>query len=236
MKVYLKILSLVLVSALLFSMVACSASNATADQTKNDSDSLINTENTESNTENTNTGTEESKENENNEDVTFVPVENTDSYTAVENVNMQSSTDSFNLLETTYAVEDKFVYTATVSFESGVASGLAFGAEDNSHYWVFNVDREANRVKLLYFTVEEGKTKAVELLTDYFIGNDKMTDSERRLVGSKVATVEKVQLKVVITPEDDGVYAEFYADNIRRFGIENTINLNDFEEDRKSVV
>ena len=67
MKVYLKILSLVLVSALLFSMVACSASNATADQTKNDSDSLINTENTESNTENTNTGTEESKENENNE-------------------------------------------------------------------------------------------------------------------------------------------------------------------------
>ena len=230
MKVYLKILSLVLVSALLFSMVACSASNATADQTKNDSDSLINTENTESNTENTNTGTEESKENENNEDVTFVPVENTDSYTAVENVNMQSSTDSFNLLETTYAVEDKFVYTATVSFESGVASGLAFGAEDNSHYWVFNVDREANRVKLLYFTVEEGKTKAVELLTDYFIGNDKMTDSERRLVGSKVATVEKVQLKVVITPEDDGVYAEFYADNIRRFGIDNTINLNDFED------
>ena len=144
-------------------------------------------------------------------------------------IRMESSTDDFTLLETEYGAEDKFVYTATVSFERGVASGLAFGSEDGSHYWVFNVDREANRVKLLYFTIEDGKTKAVELLTDYFIGNDKMTDSERRLVGSKVATVEKVQLKVVVTPEEDAVYAEFYADNIRRFGIDNTIDLNSLE-------
>ena len=118
---------------------------------------------------------------------------------------------------------------ATVSFENGVAAGLVFGAEDGSHYWVFNVDRGANLVKLLYFTVVDGKTQAVELLTDYFIGNDKMTDSERRLVGSKVATLDKVQLKVVITPEAEGVYAEFYADNIRRFGIDNTIELNSLE-------
>ena len=53
-----------------------------------------------------------------------------------------------------------------------------------------------------------------------------MTDSERRLVGSRVATLDKVQLKVIITPEADGVYAEFYADNIRRFGVDNTIELN----------
>ena len=144
-------------------------------------------------------------------------------------IRMESSTDDFTLLETEYGAEDKFVYTATVSFERGVAAGLAFGSEDGSHYWVFNVDREANRVKLLYFTIEDGKTKAVELLTDYFIGNDKMTDSERRLVGSRVATVEKVQLKVVITPEEDAVYAEFYADNIRRFGIDNKIDLNSLE-------
>ena len=144
-------------------------------------------------------------------------------------VSMESKTDSFTLSEIAYAVEDKFVFTATVSFENGVAAGLVFGAEDGSHYWVFNVDREANLVKLLYFTVEDGKTKAVELLTDYFIGNDKMTESERRLVGSKVATLDKVQLKVVITPEADGVYAEFYADNIRRFGIDNTIELNSLE-------
>ena len=144
-------------------------------------------------------------------------------------ISMESKIDSFSLTEVTYSAEDKFVFTATVAFENGVAAGLIFGAEDGSHYWVFNVDREANLVKLLYFTVEDGKTKAVELLTDYFIGNDKMTESERRLVGSKVATVDKVQLKVVITPEADGVYAEFYADNIRRFGIDNTIELNSLE-------
>ena len=128
------------------------------------------------------------------------------------------------------ASSDKFVYTATVSFENGVAAGLAFGSEDGSHYWVFNVDRQANRVKLIYFTEKDGETKAVELLTDYFIGNDKMTDSERRLVGSKVATIDKVQLKVIITPGENEVNAEFYADNIRRFGIDNTIDLNTLEK------
>ena len=146
-----------------------------------------------------------------------------------DNVTMESATDSFSLSETAYEANEKFVYTATVAFERGVASGLAFGSEEDSHYWVFNIDREVNRVKLLYFTVENGETKAVELLTDYFIGNDKMTDSERRIVGAKVATVDKVQLKVIITPEEDGVYAEFYADNIRRFGIDNTIELNSLE-------
>ena len=141
-------------------------------------------------------------------------------------VSMESSIDKFTLSEITYGAEDKFVYTATVSFENGVAAGLVFGAEDGSHYWVFNVDRQANRVKLLYFTVEDGQTSAVEVLTDYFIGNDKMTESENRLVAPKVATIDKVQLKVIITPDDTGVYAEFYADNIRRFGIDNTIDLN----------
>ncbi len=143
-----------------------------------------------------------------------------------DDVIMESQADSFSLSEITYGAGDKFVFTATASFERGTAAALVFGAEDNSHYWVFNVDRAANRVKLIYFAVEDGEIKATELLTDYFIGNDKMTESERQLVGSKVATLDKVQLKVVITPEADGVYAEFYADNIRRFGIDNTIELN----------
>ena len=159
-----------------------------------------------------------------NDSVTFL--DTTNNTPIVNAVNMESKTDSFTLSEINYTSNDKFVYTATVSFDNGVAAGLVFGAEDGSHYWVFNVDRESNRVKLIYFTVEDGETKAVELLTDYFIGNDKMTDSERHLVGSKVATIDKVQLKVVITPESEGVYAEFYADNIRRFGIDNTIELN----------
>ena len=201
MKNLLRILSLALVGVMCLTCVACAIPNDTTSPTVSKEDKK--------------------------DDVIFY--DSTDIETTNQTVSMESTTDSFTLSETTYGVDDKFVYTATVSFERGVAAGLAFGAEDGSHYWVFNVDREANRVKLLYFIVEDGKTSAVELLTDYFIGNDKMTDSERRLVGSKVANVDKVQLKVVITPEADGVYAEFYADNIRRFGIDNTIELNSLE-------
>ena len=229
MKVYLKFLSLALVFALSFSMVACFATNNETNKSKGDSDSQLGTE-IEGITEIPDTDSADTKNDADEGGVIFTPVESTDNYTSVDNVNMQSSKDSFSLLENSYSAEDKFVYTATASFESGVASGIVFGAEDESHYWVFNIDREANLVKLLYFTVIDGKTQAVELLTDYFIGNDKMTESERRLVSSKVATIDRVQLKVVVTPEEDGVYAEFYADNIRRFGIDNTINLNDFED------
>ena len=145
-----------------------------------------------------------------------------------EGTSMESNTDSFLLEETSLEKTDKFVYTATVSFERGVAAGLVFGAEDQDRYWVFNVDREANLVKLIYFGKNDLNTIIpTELLTDYFIGNDKMTDSERRLVGDKVKNIDKVQLKVVITPEDDGVYAEFYADNIRRFGVDRVIKLDE---------
>ena len=223
-----KIISLVLVAVMSFSLVACSFSKDSTDTTVEDGGTVDNTDNTTS-SGTTPGGTTDNEVNEDNknDDVIFSDVTSYD--TTANNVSMESSVDSFNLSETTYGAEDKFVYTATVSFENGVAAGLAFGAEDDSHYWVFNVDRAANLVKLLYFTVADGKTSAVELLTDYFIGNDKMTDSERRLVGSKVATIDKVQLKVVITPEEDGVYAEFYADNIRRFGIDKTIELNSLE-------
>ena len=141
-------------------------------------------------------------------------------------VSLESATDIFVLDEKTYDADDKFVYTATASFENGQAVGLVFGAEEGNHYWVFNMDRYENRVKLIYFAVEGETIKATELLTDYFIGNDKMTDSERRLVGNRLRDLSGVQLKVVITPEDDKVYAEFYADNIRRFGIDKKIDLN----------
>ena len=198
MKNLLRILSLALVAAMCFTFVACAVPKASTSLTEDG-------------------GLKK-------DDVTFF--DSTENETTGQTVAMESKSDSFTLSETTYGADEKFVYTATVSFASGVAAGLAFGAEDGSHYWVYNVDREANRVKLIYFTVEDGKVSAVELLTDYFIGNDKMTDSERRLVGSRVATLDKVQLKVIITPENDGVYAEFYADNIRRFGIDNTIELN----------
>ena len=238
MKVYLKILSLILVVALSFSIVACSHDNATNDKPGNvedNNDGSAAPEGSDTNQNNTNNETqppvnnEGDKDNTKDDEVIFTPVEDDNDYTTVDNVSMESNTDKFELLDNSYAADESFVYTATASFESGVASGIVFGAEDGNHYWVFNIDREANLVKLLYFTVEDGKTRAFELLTDYFIGNDKMTESERRLVAPKVASIDKVQLKVVITPEEDGVYAEFYADNIRRFGIDNVIDLNSFE-------
>ena len=221
-----KIISLLLVAVMTLSFVACSFSQDTTDNTVDaeDENKNITVYNP---TDKSSTDNKVSTESNNN-DFIFSDVTHYDTTDVF--VNMESKSDSFDLSEKAYGAEDKFVYTATVSFDSGVAAGLAFGAEDGSHYWVFNVDREANRVKLLYFTVEGGKTSAVELLTDYFIGNDKMTDSEKRLVGDKVKGVDKVQLKVVITPEEDAVYAEFYADNIRRFGIDNTIDLNTFED------
>ncbi len=224
MKNWYKFICLALVAIMSFSFVACSFSGGTnaneiGEGGKNNGSSLSGTTNSTTSNGVNKDGT--------NDDLIFSDV--TKYETTNQSVNMESDVDSFTLLETAYGKDEKFVYTATVSFERGVAAGLAFGSEDGSHYWVFNVDRAANRVKLLYFTVEDGKTSAVELLTDYFIGNDKMTDSERDLVGSKVAGIDKVQLKVVITPDGDSVYAEFYADNIRRFGIDNTIDLNALE-------
>lgn len=143
---------------------------------------------------------------------------------------MKSDGDDFVLSDTEYEKTDRFVYTATVRFISGKAAGLVFGAAEDERYWVFNVDRDANKVKLLYFAADENGVKATELLVDYFIGNDKMTDSEKALVEPKVKNIDKVRLKVVISPEADGVYAEFYADNIRRFGADNVIKLDEQED------
>ncbi len=235
MKTSLKILILALIAVVSLLLAGCAfgkKSGTEGEESKNDNvtpaEITYNDNTSQENNEESKTDNPTPSETTNNETTSN---EKTDDVVAIESkVSMQSTADSFNLSEITYGADEKFVYTATVSFDSGVASGLAFGSEDGSHYWVFNVDREANLVKLLYFTVQDGKTSAVELLTDYFIGNDKMTDSERRLVGSKVATLDKVQLKVVITPEEDAVYAEFYADNIRRFGIDNTIDLNTLEK------
>ena len=142
---------------------------------------------------------------------------------------MKNDGDGFVLTDTEYGKTERFVYTATVRFVSGKAAGLVFGALDGERYWVFNVDRDANKVKLLYFAADGNDIRATELITDYFIGNDKMTESEKNLVERNVKNIDKVQLKVVISPEDDGVIAEFYADNIRRFGTDNVIKLDELE-------
>ena len=231
MKNWNKIISLLLIGVMSFSFVACSFVNDVAEDddlnAEIEIEDIIPSEPVNDVITNQDTTTESDTESK-DEGVTFEDV--TEYEPVIGDVSMENEADGFSLLDISYGADESFVYTAIASFERGVAAALVFGAEDGSHYWVFNVDREANLVKLIYFSVEDGKTTATELLTDYFIGNDKMTDSEKRLVGAKVATIDKVQLKVVITPEDDGVYAEFYADNIRRFGVDSTIELNSLEK------
>jgi len=154
----------------------------------------------------------------------------TGSASELEDYTMESEGDKFVLTESSYTAEESFVYTASVQFERGQAAGLAFGATEDEKYWVLNVDRVENSVKLLYFYKNaENNIVATELLRDWYIGNDKMTASEESLVKAKVATIDKVQLKVVVSVEEDGTYAEFYADNIRRFGVDNVIELNELD-------
>ncbi len=153
---------------------------------------------------------------------------------ALPNATLENSGDHFVLTEQSYASDESFVYTTTAYFEHGQAAALVFGAsetEDNREYWVFNIDRVENSVKLLYFYENEDDTlTAVELLCDWYIGNDKMTEGEKSLVNPKVATIDRVQLKVVVSVDGDNVYGEFYADNIRRFGVDNEYELNELEK------
>ena len=115
---------------------------------------------------------------------------------------MEGEGDHFDLTETSYTAEESFVYTASVQFEHGQAAGLAFGGTKDEEYWVLNVDRVENSVKLLcFYKNADDNIVAAELLRDWYIGNEKMTASEEGLVKSKVATIDKVQLKVVVSVE-----------------------------------
>ena len=140
---------------------------------------------------------------------------------------LQGETDTFTLTNSEYGEEEAFVFSATLNFRSGQAGGLAFGAEEDTRYYVFNMDRFENKVKLLYFAKnDEGRYDVKEIFTEHYIGHDKMTEGEKALVFPKVREIPNVDLKVVITPEGDKVYAEFYADGIKRFGVDNVIDLN----------
>ena len=146
---------------------------------------------------------------------------------AYENISLSSDHDAFRLLDKQYQENESFVYTADLHFRSGQAGGLAFGSQEDDHYYVINMDRFENRVKLLYFTSNgEGGYNASELKNDYFIGNDKMTASEQNFVKSQLGSLENVNLKVILTREDEHAYAEFYVEGIKRFGVDSVIDLN----------
>lgn len=142
----------------------------------------------------------------------------------------ESIGDGFFLSSVNKAENESFVYTGYLNFESGQAGGLVFGAVDNDHYFVFNMDRYENKVKVLYFYKDDNSLKASELLSEPFIGNDKMTNSEKAMVNPKVKSLDQVNLKVILTDEDDKTYVEFYADGIKRFGVDNTYDLNALSE------
>ena len=158
----------------------------------------------------------------------FAGKRNIEKASAYEDISLSSNQDAFKLLDKQYDEDESFVYTADLNFRSGQAGGLAFGSEENDHYYVVNMDRNENHVKLIYFASNgEGGYTPTELRSDYFIGNDKMTLNEENFVKSKVRTITNVNLKVILTREDEHAYFEFYVEGIKRFGVDNVIDLND---------
>ena len=161
--------------------------------------------------------------------VTFINGKN-NSYnktSAYEELSLQSGGDAFKLLDKQFSKEESFVYTADLHFKNGQAGGLAFGSEENDHYYVINMDRFEDRVKLMYFVTNgSGGWNVTELRTDWFIGNDKITNSELDMVKPEVAGIENVNLKVILTVEGEHTYVELYVEGIKRFGIDSEIDLN----------
>ena len=136
--------------------------------------------------------------------------------------------DNFLLTDKYFGANESFVYSADLHFRNGQAGGLVFGAQENNYYYVVNMDRYENHVKLIYFGFNgiDGY-EVTELRSDYFIGNDKMTDSERDMVNPRVRDIENVNLKIVLTKEDTHTYFEFYVEGIKRFGVDSVIDLSD---------
>lgn len=131
---------------------------------------------------------------------------------------LEGADDVFELIETSCDADEGFVFSATANFESGNAAGLVFGATEDKSYWVFNVDRPANLVKLMYFDYSSGKKVVHDIKKEEYVGSKLMNDGERGFIQGLTSNIDKVYLMVAVTPTDDGkVYAEFYADGIRRF-------------------
>ena len=144
-----------------------------------------------------------------------------------EELSLESEGDAFRLLDKSYNEDESFVYTADMHFRNGQAAGLAFGAEENDHYFVINLDRYENHIKLLYFS--RGENSFVdELYVCDFIGNSiNVQPYEWDMINPLVRNIETVNFKVVLTREDSHAYAEFYVEGIKRFGVDTVIDLND---------
>ncbi|MCF0117232.1 MAG: hypothetical protein HUJ61_04190, partial [Bacilli bacterium] len=78
--------------------------------------------------------------------------------------------DNFKLHDITFEKGETFVYSSTLSFNEGQAAGVVFGATLDEEYYVFNMDRYDNRVKLLHFVNNEETWKVDIIKEEYFIG------------------------------------------------------------------
>lgn len=143
------------------------------------------------------------------------------------NAHLSGEGDTFSLFEDSYDENEGFVYTADVKFNEGQAAGLVFGAIENTSLYVFNVDRFENKVKLLHFTKED-TWKANELYVAPFIGNDKTTQGEYSMINPKVRTLDKINLKVVVSYDSTNAYVECFADNIVRFDIDAPLRIENY--------
>ena len=137
--------------------------------------------------------------------------------------------DDFSLIDKSYESDEDFVFTTRATFNEGQACGIVFGGEQNDHYWVFNVDRYDNRTKLMYFSNSGSGMSANVLKEDYFIGNDKVTSSELTMINRRLPSCNEFYFKVVISHEDNHTFGEFYIDNIKRFDIDNPIDISSYE-------
>ena len=147
--------------------------------------------------------------------VTFASNHKTQQANASEELSLNSDGDAFTLLDKSFAEDESFVYTADLHFRSGQAGALAFGAEENDHYFVINMDRFENHVKLLYF--QRGEDGFVdELYSDDFLGNGTLLPQEWEMINPWVREIENVNIKVVLTCEDEHAYVEFFVEGIKR--------------------
>lgn len=155
---------------------------------------------------------------------------------------MSAEGDAIGEIEQSYSAEDSYVYTARVRFTDGQAAGIAFGITDAGAF-VLNIDREANRTKLMYFVKgAEGALSATELYSDYYIGyensyiDDEVSKAELDRVQSRVAAKSEFYLKVAVTGGSEPS-VKCYVDDILRFEYDEAISLqNVVLKDEKSTV
>lgn len=145
-----------------------------------------------------------------------------------EDISMTSSGDSFRLLETSFEQGESFTYTAKASFASGQACGILIGGSEGD-YLVFNVDRIENSTKLLHFHQESSGMVVDTLASEYFLGTPTTTESEIRQIKALLKNSPDFYFRVDLEAKEEGTYASFYLDNIRRFDLETPIELSTYE-------